>query len=119
MAMYHSSIIIKPDVAERIRHYLDEEPKNESEALIDDVIIHSTAYPNGYEIEVQCCGVSYFDEEPATNTAWGQAVLFNEHGYEVASEMAELADEFFDDWTLEGPDGNIYVAHILVNKEDQ
>lgn len=114
---YHSSIIIKPDVAECIRHYLDEEPKNESEALIDDVITYSTAYPTGYEMDVYCCGVGYFDEEE-TNTAWAQAVLFDRYGDEVANEVAEWSSEFFDDWTLEGPDGNQYVAHILVNKED-
>ena len=114
---YNSSIIIKPDVAKLIRHYLNDEPKTESEAFIDDIIIHSTAYPTGYEMELHCCGISYF-EEGETNTAWGQAVLFDEYGNEVACEAAESANEFFDTWTFDGNDGNQYVAYIIVNEED-
>lgn len=116
MATYHSSIIIKPEEAKLIQHYLDDEPTSYEEALIESAFIYSTTFFNGYEFEVYCCGVGYFDEE-ITNTSWGQATLFDEDGDAADYGYAEGSGEFFSDWTLEGSDGNDYVVHLIVNKE--
>ena len=115
--IYHSSIIIKPEEAKLIQHYLDDKPNDKSEALIESAFIYSTNFFNGYEFEVACCGVGCFDEE-GDNTSWGQAILFDEYGGEVDCGYAEGSTEFFSDWTLVGSDGNDYTVHFIINKED-
>lgn len=116
MATYHSTIFIKPEVAAIIRKYMECEPESEDEAFIDGAIIFTAPYFNGYEMDVRCCGIGdYLPGE--SNTAWGEAVLFDEHGYEVCF-TPDVTDDLFGDWSLDGNDGNEYIAHVIVNEED-
>jgi hypothetical protein len=50
---------------------------------------------------IQCCGVQYEEnasENGSTNTAWTQAVLFDERGHELA--YTEPGDHFMGDWII-------------------
>ena len=115
MATYHSSIVLKPEQADLIMHYLNDEPTQKSEALFsDDSMCFTAHFGNGYEMEVRCMGIGdWLDDE--TNTAYGEAVLFNEFDEEVGVIYDE--SDFLSDWVITH-DGNEYITHVIVNKED-
>ena len=116
MATYHSTIFINSEDAATIRRYMQCEPESKYEAYIGGAIVYGAPYFNGYEMEVRCCGVcSYLPGD--SNTAWGEAVLFDEHGDEVCY-TPDVTDDIFGDWSLDGDDGNEYVAHVIELKED-
>ena len=106
---YEKTIKISKNAAEKIRKYLTEEPANESECLSEDEIISETAnFGNGIEMDIKCCGVQF--QEGENNTAWSEAVLFD-NGSEVS--CTEPCDEFIGDWELEYKD-NKYIAHVEI-----
>ena len=118
MATYESTIAISANEAALIRRYMDNEPANENECFYsDDSFCYGTTFPNGYSMELWCNGVGCFDEG-AVNTAWGEALLFDEYGCETDDDISEGSSEFFSTWSLEGSDGNSYLIDIIVSKED-
>lgn len=115
MATYHDSIILKPSEAALIRDLTENEPKSEDEAFIDSTIVYTAHYDNGYEMDVKCCGVLSYEPD-GVNTAWCEAVLFDESGCQVS--FTDVEETFFGDWSLCDHDGNEYVAHVIELKED-
>lgn len=121
MATYRNSLIISTDEAALVRHYLDDEPKNEDEMLLaDNSFIYGVRFFNGYEMELHCNGIDIFEDDDLgiANTAWGEAILFDEQGNETDDDICEGSGEFFSTWSLEGGDGNIYEVNIIANKEE-
>ena len=115
---FNSSTVVGAEKAALIRHYLDDEPACEEECLVDDSIVTVVNFPNGYDMELWCNGVSYYDPDEPTNTAWGEALLFDGFGCEVCSDMIEFGNEYFSPTTLSDGQGNEYTAYIIVAKED-
>ena len=74
----------------------------------DETFAFTAKFPDGYEMDVKCCGVQY--ESGSSNSAWCEAVLFNSRGGEVA--CTDVEDEFLGDWELEH-DGVRYVVDVL------
>ena len=115
---YQSSTVMDKETAGLITRRLDVEPSCEKEAWIDDYPIGVTvAFPNGFEMDIECCPCGTYEED-LTNTAWGQAVLFDSFGNEVKHEFIETSGEFFEPQVLSDGNGNEYVAHIIMSKED-
>lgn len=108
---YEKTIEISKDLAEHIRHILEDEPADESECFgsKEPAISVTAMFENGNMIDVKCCGVDY--EEGGYNTGWTEAVLFDANGYELG--FTEVEDEFVGDWELaHGKDE--YVVHVVV-----
>ena len=111
--MFEKTIIVPKDEAEQIDRYLTIEPASEDECLgIDDTISYTADFGNGIEIDIKCCGVDFDDSQDAYNTAWTEAVLF-ENGLERDSIDGEC--DFFGDWELEY-DENEYLVHVVRDK---
>lgn len=92
-----------------INRYLTVEPKDASECLGEDETIRFTAdFGNGIEMDIKVCGVQ-FDEFNTSNTAWTEAVLFD-NGCQVA--CSDVDDTFEGEWRLEY-DGIEYVANVV------
>lgn len=105
---YEQTISISKSVADMINKYLYVEPESIDDCLgEDETITYTAVFPDGFEIDIKCCGVQY-DEREDTNTAWTEAVLFH-NGYECYSEPA---DDFFGEWFFEY-DGNEYVVNVV------
>lgn len=97
MAKRKATIIIPNRLADAINNYLNNEPCCEEECLgEDDTIIFTATFNNKYQMDVKCCGVQYLENE--TNTAWTEAVLFNEHGVELCS--TEPSEEYLGEWNI-------------------
>lgn len=115
---FNSSTVISAEKAALIRHYLDDEPTREEECFVDDSIVTVVSFPNGYDMELWCIGVSYYSPDEPTNTAWGEALLIDGLGHEVRQEPFESGCEYFSPTTMEDDHGNEYTAYIIVAKED-
>lgn len=110
--MYYDIILVSKKEADTINRYLTYEPKDESECFSEDrQITCNVVFGNDYQMDIMCCGVQY--EENASNTAWTQAVLYNNKGKEIS--YTEPESEFLGEWELEDDNGNTYI--VLV-KED-
>lgn len=97
--MRHEQIIrICKEDAERVNKYLHEEPACADDCLGEDVaIVYTAVFDNGFEMDIKCCGVQY-DEDEESNTAWTEAVLF-QNGKEIC--CTEPSDEYLGEWILE------------------
>ena len=60
-------------------------------------------------MDIKCCGVQYYKNE--CNTAWTEAVLFNERGGGI--NCSEPEETFLGKWTLSDYQGNTYTAEIV------
>ena len=110
---YERVIKISKEEAEQINKHLTVEPTCVEECLGEDIaIVYTAEFDNGFEMDVKCCGVQY---EPynSSNTAWTEAVLF-EDGQEVC--CSEVSDEFLGEWVLEN-DEDEYVVIVEVEGE--
>lgn len=74
----------------------------------DCTIIYLVKFPDGKEMEIQCCGCN---DEPS----WTQAVLFNECGNELC--CTEPGDTFQGQWKLEYG-GITYSVDVKPKEED-
>ena len=111
---YFEKLIVKKEELAFINKALTFEPKNENEVVIgeDNNIIHTVTFPNGYFMDIKCCGVQY--QEDSNNTAWTEAVLFDKEGYEVS--CSEVEEEYTGLWELEDDEGNIYICEVVEEK---
>jgi hypothetical protein len=110
MAIYKATIKISKKEADFIRKALDYEPKCEEDMLMgeDDVICYTANFPNKHFMDIKCVGVQF--SEGSCNTAWTEAVLFD-NGAEVA--CSEVSEDYLGEWELE--DGNdTYVVNVVV-----
>ena len=108
---YEQIIRIDKREAEQIDKHLHVEPTCTDECLGEDIAIVNTAtFNNGIEMDIKCCGVQY-NEDDESNTAWTEAVLF-QNGSELC--FTEPSDEYFGEWILEY-NGDEYV--VLVESE--
>lgn len=111
--IYKATITISNRIADAINNYLHNEPRCEEECLgEDDIIAFTATFSNGYQMDVKCCGVQYLENE--TNTAWTEAVLFNEHGVELRS--TEPSEEYLGEWII-NYDGNEYIVTVSTWKK--
>ena len=107
MTVKTQMIAIPETTLRQITKYLTEEPKTEKECLgEDETITYTTKFDDGIEMDIKCCGVQFNENE--SNTAWSEAVLF-QNGCEVA--CSEPSDGFEGEWELEH-DGVIYKTII-------
>ena len=74
----------------------------------DDTVSITVQFPEGYEMDIKCCGVQY--EEGGNNVAWTEAVLFKD-GCEVA--VSEPSEDFWGEWELEA-DGITFKGEVVV-----
>ena len=108
--IFAATVAVEKKMAARINRYVSHEPENEAECLSEDeTICFTAAFENGYQADIKCCGVQYNEGE--CNTAWTEAVLFNERGCEVT--CSEPSEEYFGRWELQcGSDK--YVIDVIV-----
>lgn len=105
----YREIIITEDIASKIKRLLETQPTCESECFgEDEKITYSARFDDGYEIDVQLCGVQY-EESNNDNTPWTQAVLYK-NGSEIC--FTEPSDEFFGKWVLETDDAT-YIVNVI------
>lgn len=106
----YREIIITEDIASKIKRLLETQPTCESECFgEDEKITYSARFDDGYEIDVQLCGVQY-EESNTDNSPWTQAVLYDRNGSEVC--FTEPNDEFFGEWVLT-TDDTTYVVDVI------
>ena len=109
---FEKTIILTSREANAIRKLLTEEPKDTSECFNEDeTIVYSAYFGDNILVDVKCCGVQF--EEGKSNTAWTEAVLF-ENGSERC--CTEVCDEYEGEWILEY-NGNEYVVNVVVIDE--
>lgn len=112
--MYKKKIAVSQDEAKVIQYAIDHNPESEEECFGEDKTITNTVcFEDGYKIDIKCCGVQY--EEGGVNTAWGEAVLFNDKGCEIA--CTEPSDEYFGQWTLYSLE-DMYIVDIEVEEAE-
>ena len=93
---YRDDLPVPVEQLRRIRKYLTEEPATESDCLGEnETISYICPFPNGYEIDIKCCGVQY--QEGESNLAWTEAVLFL-NGIPV--NYTDPCEEFEGEWEL-------------------
>lgn len=89
---------VSQETADYIEKLCTVEPKDENECFGEDASISCTAnFSDGMAMDIKCCGVQY--EEHNSNTAYTEAVLFDEHGSEVCH--TDCSDDFLGEWMLE------------------
>ncbi len=106
---YEGKIVISDKDAAMIKRYTEVEPKCEEECFLGDPIVYTYRFINGVEADVKCCSVSSY-EEGGCNTAWTEAVLFDEHHHEVC--VTDVCEEYEGIWELEY-DGNQYKVEVM------
>lgn len=113
--VYKAIIRISKEESKEINGYIDN-PKNEEDCLGEDqTITHTAKFPNGYFMDIKCCGVR-FDEELEDNSAWTEAVLFDNNGKQVT--YSEPGYEYEGEWELIDFEHNdIYQVDVIVQKD--
>lgn len=108
--IFRESMVISKKEADFIKQAMEVAPQDENDMIMgeDDTISNTIKFSNGYEMDIKCCGVRF--EEDSCNTAWAEAVLFDENGCQVA--YSDVEDEYFGEWKLEDDNGTIYVGEI-------
>ena len=111
---FHKNIWLEAGMLSQLRKYLSKEPESPIECLgKDETITFTVDFGKGIQMDVKVCGVQY--EDGGSNTAWSEAVLF-ENGSQVAySDAGEEIDG--SPWALEYA-GNLYVVHVLEKPEN-
>lgn len=74
--------------------------------LEDNPIIETYRFPNGYVMEIRCCG------NKEGNSTWTEAVLLDSAGYKCA--FTEPSVKYTGKWTLKY-EGNIYIVYLHVD----
>lgn len=99
--VYCQVIEVPQRLLDLINEYLS--AANASEYQGEDNTISFTArFPNGYEMDVKCCGCD-------DAASWAEAVLFNEQGCELC--FSEPDEQFVGDWEITY-DGDTFKATI-------
>lgn len=96
---YCEGVIISKEESAIIDGYLNAQTEDEYQGE-GSTISRSVIFPDGKWMDVKCCGCQ---DEPS----WTEAVLFDQHGREVA--CSEVSDEFEGTWDLKH-DGILYTA---------
>ena len=112
MNTYIKKIVVDKETLDFINKALTFEPKSKEEMVLtedDRNIVHTATFPNGYFMDIKCCGVQY--EEDSCNTAWTEAVLFDKKGYEV--DCSDVEEKYLRTWELEDEDGNSYRCEVV------
>lgn len=91
--------LISKEESAIIDGYLNAQTEDEYQGE-GSTISRSVIFPDGKWMDVKCCGCQ---DEPS----WTEAVLFDQHGREVA--CSEVSDEFEGTWDLKH-DGILYTA---------
>ena len=85
------------------------EPQNEDEWAGDGVLFGWTVtFDDGFFMDIDICGVSFY-EEGRCNSAWTQAVLFDQNGCEV--NCSDVGEDYFGDWVVSCGD-NLYTVTL-------
>lgn len=113
MAIYKETITITKKNADFINKALTFEPQDEKEQVMgeDDIVINTAVFPNGFFMDIKCCGVQ-FDCRDSCNTAWTEAVLFDD-GWEV--NCTDVSDKYLGEWQLEY-NGDTYIVNVIVGE---
>ena len=92
----HKTIYVPDRVLEQINRYLATEPKSADECLGEDgAIVYTANFGDGYEMDIKCCGVRYFEGD--ANMPWTEAVLFL-NGSEL--RCSEPSEDFEGEWVI-------------------
>ena len=109
MVIMLNSLILSDDEMDKINKYL-KEPKDESECLSEDEkISHTIKFTDGFEMDIEVCGVQYREGE--CNSAWTQAILYDENGKERC--CSEVGEEFEGEWSFEIQNGVGYYKYVV------
>ena len=79
----------------------------------DSTITETAVFDDGFEMSIKCCGVKW--EECGDNTAWTEAVLFEDAmgGWVVPVSYSEPSDHFLGEWKLSyGED--TYIVNVVL-----
>lgn len=107
---YEKTIKISEKEADQINKHLHVEPTCEEECLGEDIaIVNTVTFDNGIQMDIKCCGVQY-NESDESNTAWAEAVLF-QNGMELC--CTEPEDEYLGEWILDY-NGDEYVVYVEI-----
>lgn len=112
MKLYECTITIDDREAEYLNYWLTDNSDTSKRLGEDDTIIKTAKFEDGMEMDIKCCGVQFDDvhDNPASNTAWTEAVLFYDNGEEACH--TEVSDEYLGDWEIEWG-GNVYRVHVV------
>lgn len=112
MHLYECTITIDDREAECLNYWLTDNSDASKRLNEDDTIIKTAKFEDGMEMDIKCCGVQFDDacDNPASNTAWTEAVLFYANGEEACH--TEVSDEYLGDWEIEWG-GNVYRVHVV------
>jgi hypothetical protein len=110
--LYKEELRISKGTADFTTEALTFNPSSEDEVIMteDDTVVELVTFANGYEMEIKCCGVQ-FDCPEGCNTAYAEAVLFDDYGKEVC--CTDTDDSFLGEWELEDKDGNTYIVDVV------
>lgn len=96
------TLAIPKKMLDKINEYL----AGSCEHLDEDTpIIFTAQFPNGYQMDIKCCGTQDPDDP-----AWTEAVLFDKQGYELA--CSEVYEEFEGLWELKYK-GVTYAVNVV------
>ena len=94
---YRTRITIPETTKNFLNHILNHPPLSESDCFSEDETLSYTAtFPNGYEADIQCCGVQYWEGE--LNLPWTQGILYDNYGREI--QVSEPSDDYFGEWNF-------------------
>lgn len=114
---HYAECWIPKNVFDLFHHYLFYMPKDKEHSLSENQTYTIVAkFDNGKYMEIILHGVQYSDDKRYTNTAWTEAVLFDENGSEIS--RAEPDKHLDGVWSLDDAN-DIYTAiiHVFDDKE--
>lgn len=110
MNTLYATLYIDSAELEQINRWLEGSNKREECLDEDTTIIHTVKFENGKQMDIKCCGVQFHEDDAGNNSAWTEAVLFDESGYELT--CSEVEEEYDGEWEIEY-DGITYHVDVL------
>lgn len=114
ITQFRMQLQLDTETVEYLEHLCQYEPQSLDECFTDrePSINFTVKFPNDYQMDIKCCGVDY--EEGGSNTAWTEAVLFNENGCEVG--FTEPEDSILGEFWIERDNIN-YTVEVVANPD--
>lgn len=111
---YQKTIQIDNNKIEYIKNLINKEPSSEKECFGENQKhIVSVVFENKYKMYIDVYGCKF--EENGKNTAWLQAVLYDENNIELKSSSPEIY--YSNEWIIDY-NGDEYIINIMIKKED-
>lgn len=112
MHLFEQTVKIDDEDLKNLTYWLTDNSDTSERLNEDDTFVKTAKFEDGMEMDIKCCGVQLDDvyNDPASNTAWTEAILSDSKG--SVCRWTDASDEYLGDWEILW-EGNLYRVRVV------